>query len=119
MGIDCRVYVRTSDKLPPDAETLGDWVDIMTTCDVDPPRATHIVDIPGRYYDETYCNGSWQHICPVLMTLIRAPNVERVWYGPDTVTEGELPPVCSIQRVLDICRYYMNGEYWDNANERD
>jgi len=117
MGVDAVIECRTTDGKEPD---LWGW--LPSSYSVSEERdeytlenegATHSIESCDRYYGKEYARGDWPRICLVLLELLAAKNVDKVWYHGDTDWGG---PEITIEGVADLCRYFVehgNGPYRD------
>jgi len=84
MGIDTCIYVKTKDTQEPEIHgSLPPYCQMFFAADWAPEGATHEIDNPWRYWSYHYDRGPWPHIAAVLLELLAAPNVEKVWYCGD------------------------------------
>ena len=109
MGIDTRIYCKTTDGNEPAlCDSLPNGADIIAASGWGPDGATHEIDQAWRYYAPGYERGPWPSIAAVLMALHAAPNVATVWYFGDC-SEGDKP--FTPERVHEYSAHYTaNGD---------
>ena len=113
MGVDPRIYVKTSDGDVPRTELPLRFLCFERKPYEDdellPSGATHAAYQANAW---RYCEGytrHWPEVAESLMLLLTAPNVEQVWYFGDSADIGDDPDhVCTLDRVREYTQVYMD-----------
>lgn len=106
----------------PGSVVLSGWIDDCAKIEkvYDPSwmdiDATHEIELVNnnRYYGKSYGRGKFHEISKVIITLMASPNVEKVWYGPDSY-DPDPSWLMSREKYLEILDYYLehaNSEYF-------
>ena len=114
MGVDPRIYVKTSDGEIPRTEIPLRFLCFEQEPYEDdylrPTGATHAAYQANAW---RYCTGRtryWPEVAESLMLLLTAPNVAQVWYFGDDEDTGDDPEnVCTLERVQEYTKKYMEN----------
>ena len=109
MGINARIYCKTTDGKEPElCDNLPNDAAITTAGEWAQEGSTHEIDMLWRYYGPGYERGPWPKIAAVLMALHACSNVETVWYfGGCSDSDAPFTP----ERVQEYNEHYMvNGD---------
>lgn len=116
MGVSASIYfrVREGSDLDVDAIPFNDRYCTLVDANPNdaPPTATHKLKNEWRWYDETYNRGWWPDIAVALMILLATPDVETVWYGPDTISPLGDDHVITPERVAGLNLHFMRHGAW-------
>lgn len=74
-----------------------------------PEGATHMLRSIDRYWDPDYRRGSWPDIMQQLVLLLADPDVEKVWYYGDNVSNPGDKHLVTLEKVFEYTQAYVTG----------